>query len=43
MHPGRWMPLGINTSYLEDGNSEQKESLEISPEAVSSIILGVNS
>ncbi|MFA9221815.1 MAG: glycosyltransferase family 9 protein [Sediminibacterium sp.] len=43
MHPGRWMPLGINSSYLEDGKSEQKESLEISPEAVSSIILGVNS
>ena len=43
MHPGRWMPLGINTNYLEDGNSDHKESLEISPEAVSSIILGVNS
>jgi ADP-heptose:LPS heptosyltransferase len=34
MHPGRWMPLGGNASYLEDGNSGQKESLEISPEAV---------
>ncbi len=34
MHPGRWMPLGSNASYLEDGNSEQKESLEITPEAV---------
>ena len=34
MHPGRWMPLGTNASYLEDGNSDQKESLEIAPEAV---------
>jgi len=39
MHPGRWKPLGINASYLEDGNSEQKESLEISPEAVLKMIL----
>jgi ADP-heptose:LPS heptosyltransferase len=43
MHPGRWKPLGINASYLEDGNSEQKESLEISPEAVLKKILEVNS
>lgn len=34
MHPGRWMPLGAKATYLEDGNSEQKESLEITPEAV---------
>ena len=34
MHPGRWMPLGAKATYLEDGNSEQKESLEIAPEAV---------
>jgi ADP-heptose:LPS heptosyltransferase len=39
MHPGRWMPLGIKASYLEDGNSEQKESLEIAPEAVFKMIL----
>jgi heptosyltransferase-3 len=39
MHPGRWMPLGIKASYLEDGNSEQKESLDISPEAVLKRIL----
>lgn len=43
MHPGRWMPLGTNASYLEDGNSDQKESLEISPEAVLKRILEVNS
>jgi len=43
MHPGRWMPIGLNASYLEDGNLDEKESLEITPEAVSSIILGVNS
>jgi hypothetical protein len=43
MHPGRWMPLGAKATYLEDGNLGEKESLEISPEAVSSIILGVNS
>jgi ADP-heptose:LPS heptosyltransferase len=39
MHPGRWMPLGVNANYLEDGNSAQKESLEISPEAVLKKIL----
>jgi ADP-heptose:LPS heptosyltransferase len=39
MHPGRWKPLGINASYLEDEKSEQKESLEISPEAVLKKIL----
>jgi hypothetical protein len=39
MHPGRWMPLGVNANYLEDGNSAQKESLEISPEAVLKMIL----
>jgi ADP-heptose:LPS heptosyltransferase len=39
MHPGRWKPLGINASYLEDEKSEQKESLEISPEAVLKMIL----
>jgi ADP-heptose:LPS heptosyltransferase len=39
MHPGRWMPLGSHASYLEDGNSEQKEILEISPETVLKIIL----
>jgi ADP-heptose:LPS heptosyltransferase len=39
MHPGRWMPLGSHASYLEDGNSEQKESLEITPEAVLKRIL----
>ena len=39
MHPVRWMPLGSNASYLEDGNSEQKESLEISPEAILKMIL----
>jgi ADP-heptose:LPS heptosyltransferase len=39
MHPGRWMPLGVNASYLEDRNSEQKESLEIAPEAVLKKIL----
>jgi heptosyltransferase-3 len=39
MHPGRWMPLGANASYLEDRNSKQKESLEISPEAVLKKIL----
>lgn len=39
MHPGRWMPLGVNASYLEDRNSEQKESLEIPPEAVRKKIL----
>jgi ADP-heptose:LPS heptosyltransferase len=39
MHPGRWMPLGGHASYLEDGNSEQKESLEIAPEAVLKKIL----
>lgn len=39
MHPGRWMPLGVNASYLEDRNSEQKESLEIPPEAVLKKIL----
>jgi hypothetical protein len=43
MHPGRWMPIGVNASYLENGNLDEKESLEITPEAVSSIILGVNS
>jgi ADP-heptose:LPS heptosyltransferase len=43
MHPGRWMPLGSQASYLEDGNSEQKESLEISPEAVLKRILEVSS
>ena len=43
MHPGRWMPLNVKATYLEDGNLGEKESLEISPEAVSSIILGVNS
>jgi ADP-heptose:LPS heptosyltransferase len=42
MHPGRWKPLGINASYLEDENSEQKESLEISPEAVLKKILEVS-
>jgi len=39
MHPGRWMPLGAKATYLEDGNSEQKESLEITPEAVLKRIL----
>ena len=39
MHPGRWMPLGAKATYLEDGNSEQKESLEIAPEAVLKMIL----
>ena len=39
MHPGRWMPLGGNARYLEDENSEQKESLDIAPEAVLKIIL----
>ena len=43
MHPGRWMPLGVKATYLEDGNLGEKENLEISPEAVSSIILEVNS
>lgn len=43
MHPGRWMPLGRNATYLEDGNTEQKESLEISPEAVLKKILAINS
>ena len=43
MHPGRWMPLGAKATYLEDGNFGEKESLEIFPEAVSSIILGVSS
>lgn len=43
MHPGRWMPLGSHASYLEDGNSEQKESLEIAPEAVLKRILEVSS
>lgn len=39
MHPGRWMPLGAKATYLEDRNSEQKESLEIPPEAVLKKIL----
>ncbi len=39
MHPGRWMPIGVNASYLEDGNLDEKESLEISPEAVLKKIL----
>ena len=39
MHPGRWMPLGVNASYLEDENIEQKENLEIAPEAVLKKIL----
>lgn len=39
MHPGRWMPLGVNASYLEDENIEQKENLEIAPEAVLKNIL----
>ena len=43
MHPGRWKPLGINACYLEDENSEQKESLEITPEAVLKKILEVSS
>jgi ADP-heptose:LPS heptosyltransferase len=43
MHPGRWMPLGGKASYLEDGNSDQKESLEISPEAVLKRILEISS
>lgn len=42
MHPGRWMPLGNKASYLEDGNSEQKENLEIIPEAVLKRILEVS-
>jgi hypothetical protein len=43
MHPGRWMPLGAKATYLEDGNLGEKESLEISPEAVLKKILEVNS
>jgi ADP-heptose:LPS heptosyltransferase len=43
MHPGRWMPLGAKATYLEDGNSEQKESLEITPEAVLKRILEISS
>ncbi len=39
MHPGRWMPLGAKACYLEDGNIEAEESLEISPEAVLKMIL----
>ena len=39
MHPGRWMPLGAKATYLEDGNLGEKESLEISPEAVLKKIL----
>jgi ADP-heptose:LPS heptosyltransferase len=41
MHPGRWMPLGAKATYLEDGNSEKKESLEIAPEIVLKRILSL--
>lgn len=43
MHPGRWMPLGTKATYLEDGNLGEKESLEISPEAVLKKIQEVSS
>ncbi len=34
MHPGRWMPLGANATYLEDGVVDETAVLNISAEEV---------
>lgn len=34
MHPGRWMPLGTNATYLEDGVVDETDVLNISTEEV---------
>ena len=38
MHPGRWMPLGANATYLEDGVVDETAVLNISAEEVASLI-----
>jgi ADP-heptose:LPS heptosyltransferase len=38
MHPGRWMPLGANATYLEDGIVDETAVLNISAEEVASLI-----
>ena len=38
MHPGRWMPLGANATYLEDGVVDEAVVLNISAEEVASLI-----
>jgi len=38
MHPGRWMPLGAKTTYLEDGVVDEALVLNISAEEVASLI-----
>jgi heptosyltransferase III len=38
MHPGRWMPLGANTTYLEDGIVYEAAVLNISAEEVALLI-----
>lgn len=37
MHPGRWMPLGANATYLEDGAVDEAVVLNISAEEVASL------
>jgi ADP-heptose:LPS heptosyltransferase len=34
MHPGRWMPLGLKATYLEDGVVDDATALNISAEEV---------
>ena len=38
MHPGRWMPLGANATYLEDGVVDETAVLNISAEEVAQLI-----
>ena len=38
MHPGRWLPLGAKTTYLEDGVVDEALVLNISAEEVASLI-----
>ena len=38
MHPGRWMPLGANATYLEDGVVDEAVVLNISAKEVASLI-----